>query len=428
MIPELSLHFQNRMPSVIRQAQIVFSQRTDKDSIQVVNLAIGNVSLPMHPAMQTRMNELGNSRFSDGIVKYTPSAGTQEARAAFLNIISAEGIDTSKLFSMITDGGSAAMELMMLGVCGPSALRPLMLLDPAYTNYIEFSKRLSIPVVTADREIHDDGIFAFLNLNSIESCIEKNHPSALLVIPYDNPTGQFLPKGTLSELARLCAKHGLWLVSDEAYRPLYYGQEESSSIWAISEQDVPGVSGIRISIESSSKVWNACGLRIGSLITDNKEFHAKAISEYTANLCANALGQEIFGALAHETQHDIQQWYKMQQNYYRSIMVSLRKNLIKELPGLIVTKPEAAIYFIIDFKNICDPSFDASSFVHYCASQGKVALDGHTYTLLLAPMNGFYSEPDKGKTQMRVAMVESPSLMEKTPHLLAELYSTYQNR
>ena len=428
MIPELSLHFQNRMPSVIRQAQIVFSKRIDRDLIQVVNLAIGNVSLPMHPAMQTRMNELGNSRFSDGIVKYTPSVGTQEARAAFLNIISAEGIDTSNLFSIVTDGGSAAMELMMLGVCGPSAIRPLMLLDPAYTNYIEFSKRLSIPVVTSDREIHDDGTFAFLNLNSIESCIEKNHPTALLVIPYDNPTGQFLSQSTLLELARLCVKHGLWLVSDEAYRPLFYGQEESSSIWALSEHDVPGVSGIRISIESSSKVWNACGLRIGSLITDNKEFHAKAISEYTANLCANALGQEIFGALAHETQHDIQKWYKIQQNYYRSIMVHLRKNLIKELPGLIVTEPEAAIYFIIDFKNICDPSFDASAFVHYCASEGKVALDGNTYTLLLAPMNGFYLEPDKGKTQLRVAMVESPSLMEKTPLLLAELYYTYQNR
>jgi aspartate aminotransferase len=428
MMPELSLHFQNRIPSVIRQAQIVFSQRIDKDSIQVVNLAIGNVSLPMHPAMQKRMNELGNSRFSEGIVKYTPSAGTQEARAAFLNIIAAEGIDTSNLFSMVTDGGSAAMELMMLGVCGPSALRPLMLLDPAYTNYIEFSKRLSIPVVTSDREIHDDGTFACLDLNSIESCIEKNLPSALLVIPFDNPTGQFLSQGTLLELARLCVKHGLWLVSDEAYRPLYYGQEEPSSIWALSEQEVPGVSGIRISIESSSKVWNACGLRIGSLITDNEEFHTKAISEYTANLCANALGQEIFGALAHETQDDIQKWYEIQQNYYRSIMVILRKNLIKEIPGLIVTEPEAAIYFIIDFKNICDPSFHASAFVHYCASEGKVALDGNTYTLLLAPMNGFYSDPNKGKTQMRVAMVEPPNLLEKTPLLLAELYSTYQNR
>ena len=146
-----------------------------------------DVSLAMHRAMQKRMIELGNSRFSDSIVKYTSSAGTQEARAAFLNIIAAEGIDTSNLFSMVTDGGSAAMELMMLGVCGPSALRPLMLLDPAYTNYIEFGKRLSIPVVTSDREIHDDGTFAYLDLNSIESCIEKNHPSALLVIPFDNP-------------------------------------------------------------------------------------------------------------------------------------------------------------------------------------------------------------------------------------------------
>ena len=149
---------------------------------------------------------------------------------------------------------------------------------------------------------------------------------------------------------------------------------------------------------------NACGLRIGSLITDNEEFHAKAISEYTANLCANALGQEIFGALAHETQNDIQKWYENQKNYYRSIMVPLRKNMIKEIPGLIVTEPESAIYFIIDFKNICDPSFDASSFVHYCASEGKVELNGNTYTLLLAPMDGFYSKTDKGKTQMRVAL------------------------
>jgi aspartate aminotransferase len=109
-------------------------------------------------------------------------------------------------------------------------------------------------------------------------------------------------------------------------------------------------------------------------------------------------------------------------------MVPLRKNLIKEIPGLIVTEPEAAIYFIIDFKNICDLSFDASAFVHYCASEGKVALDGNTYTLLLAPMNGFYSDPDKGKTQMRVAMVEPPNLLEKTHLLIAELYSTYQNR
>jgi aspartate aminotransferase len=138
MTPQISTHFYQRLPSAIRQAQIVFSQRKDKDLIRVVNLAIGNVSLPMHPAMQKRMKNLGeaNSEFTDGIVKYTPSVGTDNARNALLNIIGSEGIDVSHLNCMITDGGSQAMEIMMLGVCGPSSKRPLMLLDPAYTNYI----------------------------------------------------------------------------------------------------------------------------------------------------------------------------------------------------------------------------------------------------------------------------------------------------
>ncbi|MBT5721087.1 MAG: pyridoxal phosphate-dependent aminotransferase, partial [Candidatus Marinimicrobia bacterium] len=111
MVPSLSSHFEKRLPSAIRQAQIIFAQRPDKNEVQVVNLAIGNVSLPMHPAMQKRMNELGENRFSDGVVKYSPSVGTDEARKAFLNIIASEGVETSDLYCMITDGGSQAMEI-----------------------------------------------------------------------------------------------------------------------------------------------------------------------------------------------------------------------------------------------------------------------------------------------------------------------------
>ena len=79
MSPSLSSHFKKRLPSAIRQAQIIFAQRPDKKEVQVVNLAIGNVSLPMHPAMQKRMNELGKNSFKDGVVKYTASVGTDEA-------------------------------------------------------------------------------------------------------------------------------------------------------------------------------------------------------------------------------------------------------------------------------------------------------------------------------------------------------------
>ena len=427
MAPNLSSHFENRLPSAIREAQIIFAQREDKNEIQVVNLAIGNVSLPMHPAMQNRLNEMGEIRFKDGVVKYTPSVGTDEAREAFLNIIGSEGVDTSHLYCMITDGGSQAMELMMLGVCGPSSEKPLMLLDPAYTNYIEFGKRLSIPIVTANREILDDGTFEPLALDEIEKIIPENAPGGLLVIPTDNPTGQFLNQHQLIDLAKICVNHNIWIVSDEAYRQLYYGEDGSSSIWKITEEDVPGITGSRISIESSSKVWNACGLRIGGLVTDNLDFHTKAVSEYTANLCANAIGQEIFGSLAHESHHDLNAWYQHQRNYYSGLIMPLRENLMKEIPGLIVSNPEAAIYFVIDFRNICADTFDSRDFVKYCASKGKVRIDDQEFTLLLAPMNGFYSDPKKGKTQMRVAMVESKELIDKTPTILSGLYSSYLN-
>ena len=216
-------------------------------------------------------------------------------------------------------------------------------------------------------------------------------------------------------------------MSDEAYRQLYYGEDGSSSIWKITEEDVPGITGSRISIESSSKVWNACGLRIGGLVTDNLDFHTKAVSEYTANLCANAIGQEIFGSLAHESHHDLNAWYQHQRNYYSGLIMPLRENLMKEIPGLIVSNPEAAIYFVIDFRNICADTFDSRDFVKYCASKGKVRIDDQEFTLLLAPMNGFYSDPKKGKTQMRVAMVVPKKLIEKTPLILSGLYTAYLN-
>ena len=267
-----------------------------------------------------------------------------------------------------------------------------------------------------------------MDLDEIEKIISTHNPCGLLVIPYDNPTGQFLTQREINNLGKICIKHNIWMVSDEAYRQLYYNENESSSIWKITENEVTGISGSRISIESASKVWNACGLRIGGLVTDSKTFHIKAVSEYTTNLSANAIGQEIFGALAHEPHDDLKNWYNSQRNYYHTIMQALRKSLMKEIPGLIVTKPEAAIYIVIDFRKICDKSFDAKEFVSYCASEGKVKIYGKYFTLLLAPMNGFYSEPDKGKTQMRIAMVEPSALIKKTAFLLKELYYSYHRK
>jgi len=424
---KLSHHFINRSPSSIRRAQIKFNQRKDKESIDVINLAIGNISMPIYPAMRERLMELGTERFSDGIIKYTPTPGIDEARNAFLNILTAEGLDASSIFSMVTDGGSAAMELMLLGVCGPSSSRPLLILDPTYTNYTEFSKRLSIPTISTTRVIDQNGEFTKINAKEIEALVIKHNAAGILFIPYDNPTGQFLSQEFILKIAEIAVKHDIWLISDEAYRSMFYKDEIPSSVWSLSEKTVKGITGRRISIESASKVWNACGLRIGGLLTDNKEFHEKAISEYTANLCANALGQEIFGAMASEPHENIRKWQYNQREYYRSLLFDLKNEFQNQIPGLIVTQPEAAIYFILDFKNLVDDNFHAKHFIDYCATKGKVDLNGKFHTLLLAPMSGFYIDEKVGKCQLRVAMVDTPDRMRLAPKLLSKLFTDYVN-
>ena len=426
-LPELSKHYRDRQPSDIRKAQIEFSKRKDKNSINVINLAIGNISLPIYPSMMKRLKELGNSRFTDGVIKYTPSSGTKEAQKAFLNILSAEGIDTSIIFSMVTDGGSAAMELMLLGVCGPASEYPIMFLDPVYTNYVQFAKRLAIPTISTYRKIENTGLFSSLDLKKIESQIKKHRPLGILIIPYDNPTGQFLSQNLISDISKLAVKYNMWLISDEAYRPLYYKSKKSSTIWNINEKVVPGIKGRRISIESSSKVWNACGLRIGGLLTDNQEFYKKAVAEYTANLCANVLGQEVFGSLENESHRNIRQWYDNQRNYYKTILFELKNDFQNELPGIIVTEPESAIYFIIDFKNLVTEDFDTSDFTQFCAIKGKVNIDNIFYTILLAPMGSFYRDSIYGKSQIRIAIVQSYKIMKLVPKILAKLFFEFQN-
>ena len=429
--PRLSDHFLNRQPSAIRTAQIKFSQR--KDPVIAINTAIGNVSLPMHPAMQRRMFALNseNSPFKDGVVKYSATVGMEETNNAFLTVIAASGFTTTNLFSQVTDGGSQAMELVIIGTSGPAGTneKPLLLLDAAYTNYASMANRLGRKTVAVARALQEDGRFTIPDISEIESAIEKNRPGALVVIPYDNPTGQYIDLDSMSELAKLAVKHNIWLISDEAYRELQYTDKVTSSIWGLTEKMVPGITGRRISIESTSKVWNACGLRIGALITDNQEFHQKCVAENTANLCSSVIGQYIFGAIAHESTSDLQTWFQQQRKYYQAMLSRLTRELKEKNPGIIVSSPEASIYSVVDVRNMVSERFNSADFVDYCSSKGSVKMDGEVFTLLVSPMEEFYTvevgQPNPGRTQMRIAAVETPENMEKVPELFSVLLKQY---
>ena len=431
-LPKLSEYYESKVPSAVRVAQLEFSKRTD--DVEAINAAIGNVQIPLHPAIQKRMFSLNavDSPFHTGAVKYTQTAGVKEANDAFLNVISSSGFSIDNLHSIVTDGGSLAMELIILGVCGPagSSEKPLLVIDPAYANYMAFADRLGRGTVCVSRKLDKNGRFGMPCTDQIEEIIEKHSPGALVVIPYDNPTGNFYSQEVMVRLAEICVRHNIWMISDEAYRELNYNGAEPSSIWGLSDELVPGVEGRRISVETTSKIWNGCGLRIGALVTDNKLFHEKAVAEYTANLCSNAIGQYIFGAIAHETKENLQTWYGQQRYYYKSMMTELKFELENRLPGIVVSAPDAAIYAVVDVGNIAKPGFKSSEFVSYCARKGKVDLNGDYYTLLTAPMSGFYSDDENsvnfGDTQMRIAFVERPEKMILLPHLFVRLFNEFE--
>ncbi|MDP6611864.1 MAG: aminotransferase class I/II-fold pyridoxal phosphate-dependent enzyme [Candidatus Marinimicrobia bacterium] len=427
--PELSSHFESLKPSSIREAANLFDERSDHDEVTVINMAIGNVTLPMHPAMIHRMHSLGDlsSPFTNGVVPYMRSRGTDETRQAFLNVLDASGVDIDGLSCQITEGASQGIALILAGVCGPSGSneKPLLVFDATYTNYMAFAKSSGRRIVNVTRHLGQDGRFAFPNLEELEALIEKENPGAILVIPFDNPTGQHMRRADLIKVANLCVEHNLWLVSDEAYRELNYDGKPLSSVWTLNESEVPGITGRRISLESTSKVWNACGLRIGAMITDNRQFFEKSIFENMANLCANTIGQYIFGALAHESHADIRIWFEKQRDYYRGVITHFVETIKEEVPGVIASRPDAAIYTVVDVRNLVDDNFSAAEFVHFCAKEGRVKIDDQFYTILVSPMAGFYNDEREGNTQMRIAFVDPREMVEKTPRIFGKLLKNF---
>lgn len=432
--PEISNHLKGIEPSSIRLAQIEFSKRND--DVRSINLAIWNVNLPMHPKMRERMFNLKDpsSPFSKWVNRYTSSLWEKETQEAFSNILSSSGIDTKWLFFHIVDWWSMWMELVVLWVWwGPWIdENPLLLIDAAYTNYSSFAKRLWRKIVSVKRTLNNDWSYDFPEIEEIESEIIKKSPAAMVIIPYDNPTWHLYKHEDIVRLSQLCVKHGMWIISDEAYRELHYDESESVSIWKLKESEVPWITWRRISIETASKVWNACWLRIWAIVTDNKEMHEKLVAEYTANLCANSIWQYIFWALAHENISDLQKWYRSQKDYYSWLMKPFYKSLKDAIPGIIISKPDASIYSVIDFKNIVWADFDCKDFVLFCAKYWNVTVWWENLTLLIAPMEWFYNVKDweynPWKAQARIAYVENDECMKSVPELLNKLLIQYNSK
>lgn len=431
--PVISNYFKSKKPSDVRLGSLKFAKR--EDNVKLVNCAIGNVTLPMYPKMMERLVHIGQEGygFADGVVKYEITTGHPETIAAFKNVLTQQGFEADDLYVQVTDGASMAMQVAMLGICGEPGIddQPLLMFDPTYTNYNSIGERLGRKTVTVNRALSEEGEFTFPSVEEIEAVILAEKPAGILIIPYDNPTGQMFSEEMMHEIAKLCVKYNMWLLSDEAYRGLFYDEDRKIiSVWGITDDQVPGIEGRRLSLESTSKVFNACGLRIGAVITDNKEFHEKSEAEYTTNLSTNSIGQYIFGALAHESKEDITKWMKDLTGYYQKINIAMYESLKAVNPGFIVSKPQSSIYLVVDVKNVVQPGFDSIDFVSYCAEKGSVLVDEVPTTLLTASMAGFYNkvegQANPGDTQLRLSFCDPADKLKHVPYLLNELLKNFE--
>jgi len=427
-MPQLSERFEESEPSAIRLAQQLFDKRARANgNLSAINVAIGDISSPTHPKIMERMHNLGadGSPFRDGVVRYGKTVGEDEARQAYLKLIEASGGDISGLHAQTTNGGTGAMIQMMKGCLNG---KPLLGIEPLYANYFDIARDFGKRVITTRRQLQECGKFTTPDMAEIDELMKKHNPGAVLTIPADNPTGQFMPQEVLEEIAKLCVKHDTWLASDEAYRGLHYTDDSISSIWNISEDSVPGISGRRLGIESASKGFNYCGGRSGALVTDNELFHQKSVDNNTAYLCANVTAQYAIGALAHESTEDIRDFQNAQCAHYREIMAMVTDGIRAKMPDAIMSNPDAAIYSVVDFRNF--PDFNSEDFVHFCATRGVINIDGEGKTLLAAPMQGFYKErpgeKNPGDDQIRIAHVLSDEEMAFVPELLTKLFEQYK--
>ncbi len=437
---QCSNFFNSIKPSGLRMAQIMFEKRVEKSiknneaPIEAVNVAIGSVSLKTHPKMLERYLNPQDESLKNGIWRYGETHGTHKANEAFLNIVKSflpENYKTA-LYSIVEEGGSAVMRSVVLGVCGDAGKeeKPLLVMNPTYTNYKAVTEELGRKIVAITRPLDRKGNFGNISIKEIEKAVKQYKPGALLIIPYDNPSGQLMRQKTINTYAKICMENGIFLVSDEAYRGLYYIDEEAPSIWKVTNKDVPNIEDakLRISIESLSKTFNSCGLRMGALITDNEDFRDKAMAANTTYLCPSVIDQHIVEALAEESKEEIQKWISSLKNYYKKILDNLYEGFTKKLPGIIISRPESSIYSVVDVRNIAKPGFEAEKFVTFCAEKGEVPINGKRMTLLVSPMWGFYNvKENPGHTQMRIACVAPEWKMNLVPELFAELFKQYED-
>ena len=389
----------NAMPESPIRKLVPFAEQAKKQGKKVYHLNIGQ---PDIKSPVVALEAIHN--FSNKVVEYSHSAGFESYRKGLANYYQNIGIDVDYTDLMVTTGGSEAL-LFALNSCldvGDEIIIP----EPFYANYNGFSISAGVVVKPITTSINDG--FALPNIEEFEKLITPK-TSAILICNPGNPTGYLYSKEELETLRDIVIKHDLFLFADEVYREFVYDGLEHHSVLKME-----GLEQNAIVIDSTSKRYSMCGIRVGCIVSKNKEVIATALKFAQARLSPPTFGQ-IAGEAALKTEDSYFQ--KVSAEY-----VSRRDLLIEglnKIEGVICPKPKGAFYAIAQL-----PVDDADKFAQWLLEDFDLSGE----TIMVAPAAGFYSTPNTGTNQVRIAYVLNKESLQKSIDILEAGLKVYPGR
>jgi len=364
--------------------------------VRVYHLNIGQPDLETPAPMRAKL------ALAPKIFAYTPSAGTAECVQALCEYYRRIGVALTADELVVTTGGSEALLFVLLACAGEGD--EALVVEPFYTNYMAFATMAGVRL----RPLRARGEDGF-HLPPLEEWTRALSPRTRLVLLCNpgNPTGTVYRRDELEAVAGFCREHGLFLVADEVYREFVYDGRSATSILAL-----PGCDEIGIVVDSLSKRYSACGIRLGSLATRNREVHAAALHMAQARLSPPGLAQLVaLGAV--ELPPDYAQGIVREYQGRRDVLFEG----LSRLPGVLLRKPEGAFYCVARL-----PVEDAEDFASWLLTD----FSHEGATVMVAPAEGFYATPGLGRDEVRIAYVLCKEDLEASLRILAHAIPRYQ--
>tara|TARA_B100000902_G_scaffold267584_1_gene253614 strand:+ start:993 stop:2189 length:1197 start_codon:yes stop_codon:yes gene_type:complete len=388
-----------KMPESPIRKLVPFAEKAKRSGKKVYHLNIGQ------PDIETPQVALDAVKdFNNQVVEYSHSAGFESYRRGLASYYQSLGINVNFDELMVTTGGSEAL-LFALNSCLDSG-DEVIIPEPFYANYNGFSISAGITVKPISTSI-DNG-FSLPPIEEFEKLITEKTKAILICNP-GNPTGYLYSKEELQTLRDIVKKHDLFLFADEVYREFCYDGNEHFSVLNLN-----GIEKNAVVIDSTSKRYSMCGIRVGCIVSKNKEVISTALKFAQARLSPPTFGQ-VAGEAALSTPKE----------YFENVIkeyVSRRDLLVEglnKIDGIICPKPKGAFYAIAQL-----PVDNAEKFAQWLLED----FDYNNETLMVAPAAGFYSTKGEGHNQVRIAYVLNQDSLNKAIKCLEVALKLYPGR